>query len=160
RNAWAQAGERSWLDVAGGDVCQGRRRNRDLARAKDTTLAGDCDEWIRCEWGWTRDDRTRPKRVDQRYQRAFAMPTDHRVWGRRLLQCRKFGGRWSRPLSPRRSTCLEQRDEIGDAVAIDVGDRAARLTGIRVEVFDEIDSIVEVPVQLPANQHAVFEVLL
>ena len=59
-----------------------------------------------------------------------------------------------------RATRLEEHQEIGRAVLIDVDEGAGMLARQRIEVFDEVDPIVEVARRLAARERAVRVVLV
>ena len=65
-----------------------------------------------------------------------------------------------RPFGMDRQTLLEQDEEIGLAVEVDVDHTADRLAGIGIEVFREIDLPVEVTVRFTVAQRTVLILLL
>src|SRR5215831_12525317 len=60
-----------------------------------------------------------------------------------------------RPLRVHRLAVLEEQQQVGNAVRVDVGNRSNDLPRRRIEFLDEIDLVVEVAVELASNQRAV-----
>ena len=55
---------------------------------------------------------------------------------------------------------MKQDEQVGSAIVINVDDGSDVFVGRRVEFFDQIDAIVEIPVRFAADERPVLVILL
>jgi hypothetical protein len=150
-------------NVAGSEGCRARKgTGGGEARMWQTVRCRDARAGLRTRLGFgPAKGRIRSKGIGQ-WSKAFAVASriERVVLGQKIAGLSHTSRESGHVLRKNRPAFMKQNEQVGSAVIVAINDRPNVIVSCRVELFNEIDSIIEVSIGFTSDERAVDVVLL